>query len=410
MPAEPGTGPTAVAVDPPAAAVTAGRAPTDRSLPPGLHWRADTRQWLVRSQDLADVVLRDPHIGMALNPDRTPIPLPGPAEIPSVAQFFELWYHRGANHPTFSRALRRAYAPAAVAAFTDGFTDLATTRATALAAGGDLVPDFIEPFCLDSTFRLMGFPPSRWPALVKVYKVVMYVIRMRFRGVLDLPQRQTAAFAAAMGYLREAVSELTAGPPVTPLVAALQAYAEAEGPDPWADVAAIAQLLAAGVPQLCTGIGVSCQALYSDPARLAAARSGDVELSDVAEEAMRLAPPFLGVYGWVVSDCDCLGVRLRPREAVVVDIVAVNLDPTRVADPDAFCPGRSRSVNITFGKGAHYCLGAASARLQVTAGLAGLVGRPDVYPDPSGFRLDDDGFAQTVRALPYQVHVVDADR
>jgi cytochrome P450 len=375
---------------------------TSEALPPGLHWRPDTRQWKVSTHELADVVLRDPHIGMVLNTDREPVSLPGVDEIPSVAQFFELWYHRGANHPRFSLALRRAYAPASVIRFAEVFAALATARASALPPAGDLVADYIEPFCLDSTFALMGFPSSRWPALTKVYRIIMTVIQARFRGVLELPQRQSAMFASALRYLREAVDELTATPPATPLVAGLQAYAEAEGPDPWADVATIAQLLVAGVPQVSTGIGVSCHALFRDPVSLASARAGEIELADVAEEGMRLAPPFFGVYGWVVADCDCLGVRLRPLDGVVVDIVAVNLDPTRVADPTSFCPGRSRGTNITFGKGAHYCLGAASARLQVAAGLAGLVGQPQVYPDPSGFRLADDGFAQTVSVLPYR--------
>ncbi|SCF35243.1 Cytochrome P450 [Micromonospora viridifaciens] len=403
MPAEPDRGPAAVIT--PGGETGGGRGGgTDgaRRLPAGLSWRADTKQWLVHKHDLADVVLRDPHVGMELAPDRVPVPLPAPDEVPSVAQFFELWYQRGANQPAFGRHLRRAYAPAAVAGFAAPFTELAERRAAALPGAGDLVTDFVEPFCLDSTFLLMGFPPGRWPALAKVYRIIMSVLLARSRGVLDLPARQAAAFTTALRYLRAAVDELTAGAAVTPVVASLQAHAEAEGPDPWADVAAVAQLLAAGVPQVTTGTAVACRSAYGDPALLAALREGTSDASDVAEEAMRLAPPFLGVYGWVLADCDCLGVRLLPGEAVVVDIVAVNRDPDRMADPLAFCPGRSRSLNITFGKGAHYCLGAASARLQVVAGLVGLVGSRGVHPDVSGFRLTDDGFAQAARAFPYR--------
>ncbi|ROO63247.1 cytochrome P450 [Micromonospora sp. Llam0] len=400
MPPEPDQCPAAAA-----SPVGAPGDPTDGApaLPAGLSWRADTKQWLVRSHDLADIVLRDSHVGMELAPDRVPVPLPTPEEVPSVTQFFELWYQRGANHPAFGRHLRRAYAPAAVADFATTFVDLATARAAALPSAGDLVADFIEPFCLDSTLRLMGFPPARWPMLAKVYRVIMLVIHARSRGVLDLPARQAAAFSTALRYLRAAMDELTAGAAVTPVVASFQAHAAAEGPDPWGDVAAVAQLLAAGVPQVTTGTAVACRSVYGDPALLALLREGTVDAADVAEEAMRLSPPFLGVYGWVLGDCDCLGVRLRPGEAVVVDLVAVNRDAGRMTDPLAFCPGRSRNLNITFGKGAHYCLGAASARLQVVAGLVGLVGAVRVHPDVSGLRLTDDGFAQTARAFPYRV-------
>jgi cytochrome P450 len=368
----------------------------------GLHRRADTRQWIVRTHALADIVLRDPHVGMALRPDRPAPELPGPDDLPSVAQFFALWYHRGAGHPAFSKVLRRAYAPGAVDRYATDFAALAAERAAALPPSGELVSAFIEPFCLDSTFRLMGFPPERWPTLAKVYHVVMSVVRLRFRGGAEPAPRQAAAFAAALRYLRAAVAELTGDAPGTPLAAGLRSYAQENGPDPWADVATVAQLLAAGVPQVTTAIGVSCQALYRDPALLAAARAGDTGIDGITEEAMRLAPPFLGVYGWVTEDCDCLGVRLRPGDALVVDIPAVNLDPARTADPGAFCPERSRKDNVTFGKGAHYCLGAVSARLQVAAGLTALVRHERVHPDLSGYRLDDDGFAQTVSALPYR--------
>jgi hypothetical protein len=57
-------------------------------------------------------------------------------------------------------------------------------------------------------------------------------------------------------YLGDAIDELMARAAGTPLVAACQAYARTAGRDRWADVATIGQLLAAGVPQVTTGLAI----------------------------------------------------------------------------------------------------------------------------------------------------------
>lgn len=372
------------------------------TLPDGLRWRPDTGQWVVHSHQLADIALRDPHIGMSLDPDRAAAPLPGEDDVPTVAQFFELWYQRGANHPVFSQELRRAYSSAALRPFASVFDTIAAGLLPDLPPEGDLAAAFISPYCLHSTFSLMGFAQAAWPALTKAYHVVMFVIRQRFRGVLELSDKHQAAFAATMRYLRSTVRDALDGPHPTPLIAAFRGYADAHGSSVWADVATTGQLLAAGVPQVNTGVGVSVRALFGDGELLTRVRAGEFTVEQVAEEAMRLAPPFLVVAGWVTEPCACLGVRLEPRTPVLVDISAVNTDVARVERPESFCPERGRTDNITFGKGTHYCLGATSARIQVASALRGLLALdPAPRVDPDAVRIDDDGFSQTVRSLPF---------
>lgn len=373
------------------------------TLPRGLHHDPATGQWRVRSQALADIVLRDPHIGTTPDPARAAVAPPGPDEIPSVAQFFDLWYRRGANHPTFKYQLRNAYNANSVAPFGSAFEELALAHAAALPAEGDLVGSFAEPYCLESTFALMGFPRAQWPSLTKAYHVVMFVIRQRFRGTGAMSDRGLAAFQSIMVFLRSAVAGLVEHGS-TPLARAFRDQDAAEGELPWANAATIGQLLAAGVPQVNTGAAVALRALFTGDGLLDQVRAGELDAEQVAEEAMRLHPPFLAIFGWVGEPCDCLGVRLEPGAAVVVDIAAVNADPDHVAEPAAFCPVRGKGANYTFGKGAHYCLGAASARLQIGAALRGVLaaGR-DLAVDGARMALHDDGFSQTATALPYSL-------
>ena len=56
---------------------------------------------------------------------------------------------------------------------------------------------------------------------------------------------------------------------------------------------------------------------------------------------------------------------------MLLRIEAANHDPARFDDPEALCPGR-RGPHLGFGRGPHHCLGAALARLEITAALTAL--------------------------------------
>jgi cytochrome P450 len=57
---------------------------------------------------------------------------------------------------------------------------------------------------------------------------------------------------------------------------------------------------------------------------------------------------------------------------LILLIGAANRDPARFPDPDRFDPSRSGSKPLSFGAGAHICLGNALARLEATTAFARL--------------------------------------
>lgn len=69
------------------------------------------------------------------------------------------------------------------------------------------------------------------------------------------------------------------------------------------------------------------------------------------------------------------GVSVTPDDHLVVMLGAANRDPRRFAEPDRFWPGRPDGGPLSFGGGAHFCVGAALARLEGTVAFPRLFAR-----------------------------------
>ncbi|WP_207567976.1 cytochrome P450 [Mycolicibacter engbaekii] len=83
------------------------------------------------------------------------------------------------------------------------------------------------------------------------------------------------------------------------------------------------------------------------------------------EEVLRYEPPFRGHYRHVVNDTELCGVRLPADSRLLLLWGAANRDPAHFDDPDQFRLDRpGGKMHITFGKGIHFCVGAALARLE----------------------------------------------
>ena len=80
---------------------------------------------------------------------------------------------------------------------------------------------------------------------------------------------------------------------------------------------------------------------------------------------LRYEPPFRGHYRHVVSDTTLRGVELVAGSRLVLLWGAANRDPSHFDHPNEFRLDRAGGKgHIAFGKGAHFCVGAALARLE----------------------------------------------
>jgi len=93
-------------------------------------------------------------------------------------------------------------------------------------------------------------------------------------------------------------------------------------------------------------------------------------LPGAIEEILRFEPPALQIARYVTRDVEFHGAPVPQGSALLTLVGAANRDERRFgADADLFDVTRVPKQHITFGVGAHFCLGNALARLEGAVAL-----------------------------------------
>ncbi|OBI22699.1 cytochrome P450 [Mycobacterium sp. E2497] len=101
-------------------------------------------------------------------------------------------------------------------------------------------------------------------------------------------------------------------------------------------------------------------------------------------ELLRLDGPVQAVARTATQDHVFGDVTIRAGEPAQVVLAAANRDPAVFNEPDQLGTDRPGPAPLTFGHGAHYCLGAPLARLQTAITLQQLLARqPALCGDPT---------------------------
>lgn len=141
-------------------------------------------------------------------------------------------------------------------------------------------------------------------------------------------------------------------------------------------VANLAILLVAGFETTTHLLGNGLRLLLDHPGAMAALRDGTVPVQGFVDEVLRYDTPVQLSNRVALTDHVSVGgVPVPAGTHVVVLLGAANRDPAHYAEPGRFDPTRRDSRPLSFGGGAHYCLGALLARLEATVAFGRLPAR-----------------------------------
>jgi cytochrome P450 len=133
-------------------------------------------------------------------------------------------------------------------------------------------------------------------------------------------------------------------------------------------------LLVAGFETTTNLLGNGLQIVLQQPMAGEAVRDGSVSAGAFVEEVLRYDSP-VQLTSRAGYETKIGGAVIGDGDSVMTLLGAGNRDPRRFADPDNFRPWRSDGGPLSFGGGAHFCIGAALARLEGSVAFPRLLRR-----------------------------------
>jgi cytochrome P450 len=337
---------------------------------------------LVPGYDLASTVLRDPTY---LVPDARYLDTinPGWREHPSL-DADSLLTLNGEAHARIRSLMARAFTRRRVAELEPAVARLTDDLLDSIAEHGangspvDFMQEFAFALPVTVICELIGVPAS----LRSEFRPLARALTLTLEPLVD--EAGLAAADEAIIKLAEMFADVIAERRATPQDDLLSAILAAADPEPGRIspnelVQNLILLLVAGFETTTNLLGNGLRVVLDDQAVGEAVRSGAVPPEAFVEEVLRYDSPVQFTEDRrPTREVEVGGLTVRPGEHLIVLLGAANRDPRRFTDPDRFWPERPDAGPLSFGGGAHFCMGAALARLEGAVAFPRLLRR---FPD-----------------------------
>lgn len=296
------------------------------------------------------------------------------------------------RHDRLKKIVGRAFTPARVAQHEDHIRGIVTHVLDQVADRErfDLVADVARPIPARVIGDMIGTPPEDDPKLVHWTNVFTAFEDPEIRKQWDDTQ---AVFTEIVQYCGEQIQQRREAPADDLLTALMNAEVDGERLDDLEVAVFFILLMAAG--------NDSTRATYSGIMKVLLEQSeirqrliDDPSLIPAAvEEGLRMCPAFAFMARAATRDVELHGQEIREGDRVLLWYLASNRDETKFENPHEFDLDRhSLQDHQAFGgRGRHFCLGAALARLELKVWIEETLKR---MPD-----LELDGECNRVRAL-----------
>jgi cytochrome P450 len=270
------------------------------------------------------------------------------------------------EHTRLRSVCRHAFTARKVARLRDRAEAIATelVKDVALTGEFDAVEEFAIPFTLKMICELLGVP---------------YEDRGRFRGWAEAGLATTAISEderwAATGqmwdYIADLIGQRRSQPKDDLISSMIETQAEAAKVSDDELVIMVMTILVAGYETTSTQLPNFVYVLLEDTKRLRRLVQRPELIPSAVEELMRYVP--IEANGasprYALEDVVLSGTLIPAGSPIVAATVIANRDTAVFPDPDCLDFERSPNPHFGFGVGAHFCLGAPLARLELQVAL-----------------------------------------
>jgi cholest-4-en-3-one 26-monooxygenase len=236
------------------------------------------------------------------------------------------------------------------------------------AGGGDFITEVVDPYPLRVLAAVLGLPAETEEAL---HRYVGALGEVKSDGSASDDRARQAATIDFLGAVRELASMRGAHPGPDLISAMVTGSSEGAGLAAERIGGILIQLAIAGNETTRGGGGLGMKVLLENPAQWAVLTAEPARVPAAVEEILRLWPPVQYTRRTAAIEAE-LSTRehastCEPGDTVYLSIASANRDPEVFEDADTFDIERAAGArsHLALGVGAHFCLGAALARLEL---------------------------------------------
>jgi len=287
------------------------------------------------------------------------------------------------RHDEMRGLVARGFTPKRVADLERHIRAIATAHIDRFIERGacDFIREFAGPLPMDVVSELLGVPAEDRDRLRALAETLLH----RADGVAGIPPAAADAARSITAYFRDLVVARR-GQPGSDLASALLA-AELDGArlSERDVIAFLFLMIIAGNETTTKLLGNALYWLWRNPVARDAVRADPALVPGWVEETLRYDSSTQMLARTVRGGVTFHGRTLPDGDRVLLLIGAANRDERAFPDPDRFDVGRDASAHLAFGRGTHFCMGAALARLEAHVALEEVQRRfADFEIEPSG--------------------------
>ncbi|MGD9620688.1 MAG: cytochrome P450 [Mycolicibacterium sp.] len=303
------------------------------------------------------------------------------------------------RHDQLRALVSRAFTPRRVA----GLHDVITQMAAELLGGfdeesgsADFVTDFAAILPAAVIADLLGVPAEDRD-LFRLWSSQLVQVDVNHGQTTDA----LAAAASIYAYFTDFLAERRRSPRADLMSALVNATVDGIGLTDEEVLGFCALLLVAGYETTTNLLGNSAVVLAQNPQIRRRLGCDRTLLGPAVEELLRYDSPAQGLSRTLTRDVTLHGTTMRKGEKVLLLFGSANRDERAFPEPDVFDVDRTCEHQVAFGRGIHFCLGAALARMEARIALDALLDKvPDWEVDLTSARRLRSGPIRGYTSLP----------
>jgi pimeloyl-[acyl-carrier protein] synthase len=341
-----------------------------------VHWDPFLHAWVVTRY--ADVV----NVLHHFSADRTPTPEQLSAlnlsALNPIAEVMvrQMLFLDPPDHTRLRALASAAFTPRRVEQLRSHIQEVMDRLLDAVVSKGsmDVIADFAGPAPAIVTAELLGVPAADHTQL-KEWSQDFAEMLGNFQHNPDRFPRVLRSVENLCTYFRSAMREQQTHPRDGLVQAMMSAEIEGARLTEEEIIANLIVTMVGGLETTTNLIGNGVLTLLRHPAELARLRADSSLIPSAVEELLRYESPSQHTARLAPADVELGGKRIRRRQAVIAVMGAGNRDPKRFPEPDLFDLTRKNNQHLAFGWAAHFCFGAALARLEGQIAFATILRR-----------------------------------